>query len=43
MVVIGNAYGIAQLGQISLEIDNTTWKSAETLKSLGLTIDCILN
>jgi len=42
MIVIGNSYVVSQIGRISLDIDNTTITSADTLKSLGLTIDCKL-
>jgi hypothetical protein len=43
VVVLGNAHNVAKIGTITLQIDDTTVTSQETLKSLGLTIDAKLS
>jgi retron-type reverse transcriptase len=38
-IVLGNAYNLAKIGQVQINIDGTTITSQDTLKSLGLTVD----
>jgi len=39
LIVLGNAYNVSQIGQISLEVNDSIIVSRDSLKSLGLTID----
>jgi len=39
LIVLSNAYNVAKIGQISLEMNGVVIESSDTLKSLGLTID----